>query len=225
MLAINELTDPDHIKTEIRNLKRTIRYAKLAQHALDSIEKNGYYEGRVKVINKNHRGTYYSVSTMNMKKEVATDRELAPDFKDIDVELGPFIRIQHGGTPLLAADVYMIGTIWKEKGVRGFIHDKVRVGRIRYKKSGFSLELFNLYRSDGVFNMYEKYTTEKSKVTLESIAGAMAKAIVSKNDTQFYLTMEKKVSVWLMKEGKAEEFATNLLKIAKIAEIMEGKNQ
>lgn len=85
--CVDNSSQPDEIKVAIHNLKRSIRYGKLAEHALQQLQTIGHYDGRVPCVQTKLIYDKSGIVSHRFPKLEAIHRGLIPGYQDFQIRL------------------------------------------------------------------------------------------------------------------------------------------
>ena len=213
-LAINEKVDEDATNSLIIDLKRTIRYGKIAEQALKNIREKGFHVGKVCTVEPREWGVGRNIH--DLAEATSINRSMAPSFTDFEVELGKIEVDHHGGHEFNSAPVSIKGTIFSIEKPGEFEYTTVPFGMVRFKKNSYSLELGNSYINE-VVKLYTSYESPKAQKVLERVSNTLADYIVRDyTSNQLLYSFHKEVPKWIFDEGVTKKFLTDILELAKI---------
>lgn len=221
MFSVNEHVSQEDMKRAIKRLRSFLRYAKVAERALQQIESVGYYNGRIPNYPTDiyPSRSYGAYTTMKLSQVVPTDRSLAPDFQDIRVEVGEISKYTSRG--MLTSEVSLVGPLYSKDNVGpGLVESREKIGKLFYKKNGLSFYPFlkGTWESGRVISITKKKDSEEM---FKGVAEALAYAITRRRTDQFSNTMVEKLKVWTFEEGFAKRVIQDIRDQHNIMKVMD----
>ena len=242
-IAVKGTADPKDVAASIRGLRHLARLGKIAQAAIESIERDGFVEGRLPVI-----GTMYgshAVEKVRFSRAVKVQRSMMPSFEDLRIELRDQGTGRHGGKEFRRAKVILTGTgcvhVQSDVGKRFYesriehMQIEAKIGHLRFKKNG--PPSFDDDRQ--VHQVYEEFKWEGAQKYANAFTKCVSNAVSNvrmpngsnygaqqvshyfeRLDLQIIKDLETSTRDWLMREGHIERMSREMRESAKLFEVM-----
>jgi hypothetical protein len=234
-LAVDTTSDPKEIKTAIQELRNLARMGRFAQHVLDTIDRQGYYDGKVKglPLKPKHMWQGHILSQHALKKMRPILREDMPSFLDLQIHFGEIRTESHGGSKFPAVPLIMSGTIYnyrtagyvKGKSPRNGMRyaEKMSIGMLRLKSTGYSIDPSHKYGhyNGGVFPVYAA-DTPNAQEAFQEMSKLLASAVFrwQSDENQFSHDMRIAVAKWLHEEKHVFRLCSDIRRDVKVLKLM-----
>lgn len=219
--TIDDNMTPD-IEGLKRNLRRTIKYGKIAETALKNIEEVGYHNGRVRVIESIQHGWQSNVVTHDLKKTRPVVRSESLPLSDLQVALEDAGTSTHGGSKFRVADIMLNGTfmVSPKKAEPHFDYQSVVIGKVRFLKTGYSADFgygYEIVKLYAEFRNLSKYVQD----SLKEMSRKLAESLVLNEGLRTYYALDTEMNLreWLVSEGHTQRLMKDLVDQAKILDV------
>lgn len=221
------LSDPKVVKETLLQLRRMIRFGKLAERSLKKLREDGFCDSRTPVVERSKGwGDVYGLRLVRFPKKVGVSREDMPDWGNVSLKLGETFPTRHSNRPLVAVKVFLCGTVLNQKSdedgipIGGFdvVKAKELIGSIRMLKG----QRLSFVDNDSVTILKNDAKTEAF------IARLVAKNLVNfcgstyRNEIpQKFLDLKKFSKEWLIEDGIAKQLLQSIFDSINILKVLE----
>lgn len=240
-LAVDAVSDDKTRETTIYNLRRMVKYGKMAERALRDIKAQGFAHGTFPTVGspiRNSYGNRHQVSNVvevRLKAYVDPVRELAPPLSDLGIYFGNVETSYNGGAEFEQLPLIVRGQIFRQRRDEHVIEDgSIPFGYLRLLKNGYSFEqrrtapgpeeeMVHMTGTGSVFQVYSNFKYDGAQKMLKGFAAAISWAVVrtAKGTEADQLTtdMEKAVEGWLMSEGHVHRMCEEMHRHLTVREV------
>jgi hypothetical protein len=235
--CVNNSSNPDVARRAIVELKRTVRFGKRAEQALEALEREGHFDGKVAVFT---RDCYYSAAVYRLPAYQPVSRDDIPEWDGVSVECGEKRMGHHGGAKFHTVPIYLSGTALlvqtNDKSVKvarkpqGLKIATAMLGECRLKSNKtVTFAANSRYRQTGsVFHI--KRDIDETRYEAGEFANIVSQALVQfdghdwaarSSIPQKILDLRAAVSEWLIEDGKIRQMFNSILDAIEVVRVME----
>lgn len=232
--TVDESINPKDAEEAFKNLRRMIRYGRMAERALKSIKATGYYNG-ITPLAPSPSSVYSSNSAQHAGKR-KTDVKFSYLPKRLGIsreDLGPMseLRLEFGSMNMhREIELFLVGPM-AEQVENGMPEYEVspgrrRLGTIRINKGHLSWLENAQYGTGGAWRVYKEMKYSGAKESLAAFSKGASKILVERQNQEHAfaaktLELQAEAHAWFLADGHAERMFLEIHEMTKIIEVMQ----
>lgn len=240
--CVNNRSDPKSVTEAVTALKRMVRFGKRAERALKELETEGFFDGRVPVMDPCYKS--YSARVVRFPAYIPISRDDIPGWKDMTIDFGELHKGSHGGHEFRQFQVFFRGT-----ALAAETEDYTHTGKILYEPQKHGVKTSQLgycrIKSNGSVTFAPCFcgypnvpsvirvkrnpeASDKTRTEALQFATMLAYVIIQCNDGYGYdrekipqqlLDLRVALPVWLVEDGIVRRMFNEILDIVEVTKV------
>jgi hypothetical protein len=239
--TVDESISQEDAEEALRDLRRMIRYGRMAERAMKSLQEKGYYDGLAPLAPETdqlHRGQYSvgkqksDVRFAHLPKRLPISREDLGPMAELRLDFDKVETTSYSGNPCKEVKIYLEGPMAFQvaSGLPKYKIDEDRrqIGKIRINKGHLSwLEnTASGYGEGSAWRVYKEMKYAGAQESLAAFSKGASLILVKREDSDHVFaakTLELQATAWewFLADGHAERFFAEIHQMTKIAEVMD----
>jgi hypothetical protein len=241
--TVDESIDAEMAEKALKNLRRMVRYGRMAERAMKSIAQKGYYDGLTPLadgiepfyggrFSQGKKKSEIRFARLPMRQPISRE-DLGP-MSDLRLELGKIENTSYSGNSCKEVQLYINGPMAIQQKsalpVYTIEEDCRKIGSVRINKGHLSwLENDRNGNSGGAWRIYKemKYAGARDSLVAFAKGVSLMLCVRDKGDdgTLVYsaktLELQETAWEWFLADGYAEKFFREIHELIRVAEVMD----
>lgn len=237
--TVDESIDPKDAEAAMRDLRRMIRFGKMAERAMRSLREKGFYDGLAPLAPQPGQAYVGQYSQGKRKADVrfarlpmrlGVSREDLGPMAELRLEFDRIEDTKYAGNPCKELDVFLAGPMALQvaSGLPRYEvrEDRRKVGTVRINKGHLSWLENASYGNGAAWRVYKEMKYPGAKESLAAFSKGASKILVELEDKGMSFaakTLELQATAWewFLADGHALRFFRDIHESVRVAEVME----